>query len=135
MKYLQPYTKKKIAIFKYLFIAETMSYSNLEDLDEINEVLDLVAEAAPPAHRPVRHQRQRVEPFELPDVYFKARFRFSKDGVRRLTALVLPYLDVHTNNNRGKPFSAEQVVCSALNILGCGHFQRMQGDCTTPTTP
>ena len=107
-----------------------MSYSDLEDPDEINEVIDIVAEAVPPAQQPVRHQQQRVGAFELPDIYFKARYRFSKDGVRRLMALVLPYLDVHANNNRGKPFSAEEVVCSALNILGCGHFQRMQGDCT-----
>ena len=87
-----------------------MSYSNFEDLDEINEVIDIVAEATPPAQRPVRNQRQHVKPFELPDVYFKAWYRFSKDGVRQLTALVLPYLDLLMDSNRGKPFSAEQVV-------------------------
>ena len=76
---------------------------------------------------PVRH---RVDPLDLPDSYFKSRFRFYKIRVRRLVDLVRPNLNLNDDNpnvRRGKPFSAEQIVCAALNIMGGGHFWRRQG--------
>ena len=109
-----------------------MPNSDIDDIDEIDEVDEIVREAdhGDRILRPVRH---RVDPLDLPDSYFKSRFRFSKNGVRRLVDLVRPNLNLNEDNpnaRRGQPFSAEQIVCSALNIMGGGHFQRVQGDCT-----
>ena len=106
-----------------------MLNSDKEEFDELEEVNDVLA-MADNGDRVVRHQRHRVDPFDLPEVYFKARFRFSKIGVRRLIALVQENLNINQENNRGKPFNTKQVACTALNILGGGHFQRVQGDCT-----
>ena len=91
-------------------------------VDEVDDVRDILEARAP------RRRRERLDPFTLPDREFKARFRFSKEGVTRLTNLVRGSLS-HTTN-RGIPFTAEQVVCSALDYLGGGHFQRIQGVCS-----
>ena len=39
-----------------------------------------------------RRQRIRLDPYQLPDREFKQRYRFSKPGVRRLVASLLPFL-------------------------------------------
>ena len=105
---------------------------------DINDILQIVAinNLAQPVRvvqRARRRQRIRLDPYQLPDREFKQRYRFSKPGVRRLVAILLPFLEGVARNDRGKPFSPEQIVCSGLDILGGGHFQRVGGVCMSST--
>ena len=108
---------------------------------DINDILQIVAinNLAQPVRvvrRARRRQRIRLDPYQLPDREFKQRYRFSKPGVRRLVASLLPFLQGQAANDRGLPFSPEQIVCSGLDILGGGHFHRVGGVCmsSTPST-
>ena len=62
------------------------------------------------------------------DWEFKARYRFDKLNIQRLVDLITPLLDI-TTTNRGLPCSAQQIVCSGLEILAGGHFFRVNGYC------
>ena len=102
---------------------------------DINDILQIVAinNLAQPVRvvrRARRRQRIRLDPYQLPDREFKQRYRFSKPGVRRLVAILVPFLEGEARNG---PFSPEQIVCSGLDILGGGHFQRVGGVCMSST--
>ena len=56
------------------------------DVNDIMDVHDIHHYFRP---RRVR-RRGRVDPFNLPDREFKARYWFSKDGVRKLTDILRP---------------------------------------------
>ena len=82
----------------------------------------------------LRRYRLRPDFYDIPDREFKNRFRFSKENVTRITNLVRG--DLEKESDRGSPFSPEQIVCLSLDILGGGHFQRMEGvasGCTKST--
>ena len=100
--------------------------NDVNDIMDVHDIHDIHHYFRP---RRVR-RRERVDPFNLPDREFKARYRFSKDGVRKLTDILRPYLNADAENNRGLPFSPEQIVTSGLDILGSGHFQRVEGVCS-----
>ena len=61
----------------------------------------------------------------MPTRQFKTHFRFSKLNVKRISALLNPYLS--RRNNRGCPLSVDSQVCIALEQLGCAAFQRTTG--------
>ena len=92
----------------------------VETVDDVNDIVNI-------AYREPRRSRPRLDPFTLPDREFKGRYRFSKDGVRRLTDLLRPGL-IH-KDEKGCPFTPEQIVCCGLNILGSAHFQQTEGVC------
>ena len=100
--------------------------NDVNDIMDIHDIHDIHHYFRP---RRVR-RRERVDPFNLPDREFKARYRFSKDGVRKLTDILRPYLNADAENMRGLPFSPEQIVTSGLDILGSGLFQRVEGVCS-----
>ena len=64
--------------------------------------------------------KRRLDPFDTTDKEFWARYRFTKDSVRRLAALVFPNPVI---NDRGKPFTREQVTCLALHLMAGANFQ------------
>ena len=70
--------------------------------------------------------KRRLDPFDTTDKEFWARYRFTKDSVRRLAALVFPNPVI---NDRGKPFTREQVTCLALHLMAGANFQRVEGLC------
>ena len=82
--------------------------------------------------QPVDRLRQvnaRFDPLDLSEKEFYTRFRFSKQSVEdRLVPLLYPD-GVRAENNRGHPFEPEQVVCSALHLLGGNSFFRIEGVC------
>ena len=45
-----------------------------------------------------------------------------------------PQLEGNRVSNRGLPLSAEYIVCSGLDIMGGGHFQRVEGVCSSTCT-
>ena len=96
---------------------------NVIDFLDIANIIDEVNGNREPVRR-----RNRLDPFSLPDREFRVRFRFSKDGVRQLTEIIRPGLE--HGNNRGLPFTPEQVVCCGLDFFSGGHFQRTQGICS-----
>ena len=82
-------------------------------------------------NNPFRFQRRllnRVNPIEdTPNPRtFKSRYRFDRDNVMRILDLVEPIFYIN-RNRRGNPCSPLQIVCSALEILGGGHFFRVNG--------
>ena len=96
---------------------------------DIADILDIVNLANPPRVRNRRRRRRRLDPFRLPDREFKQRYRFSKEGVRRMVETLRPFFGGLPVNQRGRPFDAEHIVCSGLDLLGGGHFQRVEGVC------
>lgn len=80
-----------------------------------------------PLRNPV-WRRRRADPLaDIPNPReFKARYRFSKDNVRRLIGMVTPIFNIN-NSQRGLPCTPEQIVCSALEIMAGGHFFRVNG--------
>ena len=66
--------------------------------NDVNEIMDIHDIHELMNYRP---RRERIDPFTLPDREFKARYRFSKDGVRNLKDVLRPYLNTDTDNNRG----------------------------------
>ena len=91
----------------------------MEEIREINEVMEIVDVVENVGEtRQQRRMRDRLDPYSLPDREFKARFRFSKNGVTRLTDLLKESL-MH-KSNQGVPFNPVQVVCCALDYLGGG---------------
>ena len=105
----------------------------MDDFEDILDVYELGEVILNVGNRIVR-RRERFEPFSLPDREFKARYRFSKDGLRHLTDILRPQLTEEIRSNRGLPFSPEEIETSCLDILGGGHFQRVQGACSQSGT-
>ena len=101
--------------------------NDIVDIVHQHNDLDDILHPPRPVRAPVR-RRQREDFMQIPDGEFKARLRFSKRNVRRLTDLLLPHL--HRENNRGLPLDPISIVCSGLDILGGGHFQRVEGVCS-----
>ena len=99
----------------------------MDDVDYVFDVLDAL-EAVEWIHEraPVR-RRDRHDPFELYDLEFKGRYRFSKANVQRLTTMLAPFLE--KQNIRGLPFTPLQIVCAGLHYLGGDHFQRVEVVC------
>ena len=86
-----------------------------------------------PERAPVQH-RVRGNLLDIPDREFKMRYRFDKDHVVHLANMLAPHLvrnDVHHGYQRLTPL---ETVCSALDILGGGHFQRVEGVCANMCT-
>ena len=100
--------------------------NDMMDIHHVHDIHDIHLYYRPRIDR----RRERVDPFNLPDREFKARYRFSKDGVRKLTDILRPYLNADAENMRGLPFSPEQIVTSGFDILGSGLFQRVEGVCS-----
>lgn len=108
---------------------------NISEMDrDIADIMDIVNLANPPRVRNRRRRRRRQDPFRLPGREFKQRYRFSKEGVRRLAGVLLPYFGGLPVNQRGRPFAAELIVRSSLDLLGGGHFQRVAGVCANSCT-
>ena len=61
----------------------------------------------------------------MPDAQFKLHFRFTKDGVRRITNMLLPFLS--RQNEKGSPLSPFNQVAIALLQLSGACFQRTTG--------
>ena len=77
------------------------------DILDINDINDAIREP--------RRRRIRPNPLiDIPDREFKNRFRFSKTNVRRISDLLRQSL--RTENQRGSPFSPEDIVCISLDI-------------------
>ena len=53
------------------------------------------------------------------DFLFKLTYRFTKENVEKITTELSLFLNLFTSN-RGNPFTAVEVVCSGLEILGGG---------------
>ena len=53
------------------------------------------------------------------DFLFKLTYRFTKENVEKIATELSPFLNLSTSN-RGNPFTAVEVVCSGLEILGGG---------------
>ena len=101
-------------------------------INVINVIAAVGAVAAPPAPAgpprcPVR-RRDRCDPFAVPDREFFERYRFSKASVYHLADILRPHLS--SRDNRGLPFTPEEVVCTGLDILGGGQMQRTLGACS-----
>ena len=80
-----------------------------------------------PYRNPVWRRRRADPLLDIPnDREFKSRYRFVKHNVRRLVDMCVPIFNIK-NNRRGLPCSAEQIVCSALEIMAGGHFFRVNG--------
>ena len=46
----------------------------------------------------------------------------------KITEMVRPIFDINNYNQRGLPLTAEQIVCSAFEVMSGGHFFRVNGD-------
>ena len=99
----------------------------MDDVDDVFDVLDAIKAVEGINERAPVRRRDRHDPFELHDLEFKGRYRFSKANVQRLTTMLAPFLE--KQNNRGLPFTPLQIVCAGLHYLGEGHFQRVEGVC------
>lgn len=66
----------------------------LHDVNDVLDILDLADFYDNVNHGGNRVVRRRIrfEPYTLPDREFKARYRFSKEGVRRLITILTPQL-------------------------------------------
>ena len=105
---------------------------NVRDLLDVVENVNDVVELAGARGRGVPQERVRLDPYILPERSFRSRYRFSKEGAQFLTDILRPLLVLE--NNRGRPFTPEQIVCTGLDILGGGHFQRVEGVCSDSGT-
>ena len=70
--------------------------------------------------------KRRLDPLSaLSDTEFKSHYRVNKPTVLKLAEV----LGLAPGNFRGRPLSAVQQVCVALNFYGGGHFTRVAGLC------
>lgn len=100
----------------------------------VNDINYLNNEFNPRERHPVvRRDRNHPLVHVLNDREFKARYRLTKPHIQRLVALVEPHLNI-ADNNRGLPFGAEQIVCTALEIMAGGHFFLVEGAVAGMTT-
>ena len=108
-----------------MFLQTTSLLSEMNNIVNIINLVNVLGAAAalaqPPGRQPVR-RRVRLQPFDLPDREFKARYRFSKDGVSRLVDILRPHLK--HRDNRGSPFSPEQIVCCGLGSTLKKYYQK-----------
>ena len=93
-----------------------------DELDDLALLYDVQRRDRAPAVR--LHHLDPTE--ELSDAIFKRHYRFDKAGVRRIAGV----LDLERDNDRGRPLSAVQQVCLALNFYGGGHYTRVAGLCS-----
>ena len=61
------------------------------------------------------------------DFLFKLTYRFTKKNVEKITTELSLFLNLSTSN-RGNPFTAVEVVCSGLEILGGGVIRSLLPD-------
>ena len=102
----------KLTIILNLLYKVCYYYRKMDnDVNDIMDIHDIHVYYRP---RIVR-RRERIDPFNLPDREFKARYRFSKDGVRNLTDILRPHLNADAENNRGLPFSSEKIAFQQSN--------------------
>ena len=66
-----------------------------------------------------------VNLFDVPDHQFKLSYRFSKENVHRITAILMPFL-VRVNE-KGNPLTPSNQVATALLQLSGACFQRITG--------
>lgn len=66
-----------------------------------------------------------VNCFIIKRIFFSRHYRFTKEGVLRLTDLFEPYL--RERDARGSPLTPVQRVCLVLSYYGGGHFQHTSG--------
>ena len=104
--------------------------NNIQNILDLNHVLDHAVNN----NYGQRRTNQRVKYFDISDSDFKKRFRFSKASVHHLTDILRDELVIERQNMRGRPFSAEYIVCSGLDIMGGGQFQRIEGVCSSSST-
>ena len=106
-------------------------FCNMEALNNIvilHHLHDAAVENVPPP--PPRRYLPRVarirdDPFTLPDREFKRHFRFTKQSVRRLSAM----LQLQVGPRPGKPLTDLQRLCIALHHFGSKNFIRTSGNC------
>ena len=96
----------------------------------LNFIDDLDLPDPPPIHRYPKMNRTRINPLQdIPSpTIFKQRYHFTKENVIKITEMVRPIFDINNYNQRGLPLTAEQIVCSALEVMSGGHFFRVNGD-------
>ena len=99
-------------------------------MDMLNFIDDLDLPDPPQIHMYQRMQHNRINP--LQDIHspitFKRRYHFNKENVIKITEMVRPIFDINDYNQQGIPLNAEQIVCSALELMSGGHFFRVNGD-------
>ena len=88
----------------------------MDDVDDVFDVIDAIEAVEGIIERAPVRRRDRQDPFELHDLEFKGRYRFSKANVQRLSTMLAPFLE--KENNRGLPFTPLQIVCAGLHYLG-----------------
>ena len=97
----------------------------LDVLDMLDDI-DLPDEGRPDRHAVIhRHRLDPLQDIHNP-ILFKQRYRFSQENVRTITEMVRPIFDI--NNNRRPPCTAEQIVCSSLELLAGGQYFRTNAD-------
>ena len=117
--------------FIYLALVVCLPSCNMEALNNIIVLHFLTAavmeNAPPPLVRRYlpRVLRNRDDPFTLPDREFKRHFRFTKQSVRRLAAL----LQLQAGPRRGRPLTDLQQLCIALHHFGSKNFVRTSANC------
>ena len=85
-------------------------------MDDVFDVIDAIEAVEGIIERAPVRRRDRQDPFELHDLEFKGRYRFSKANVQRLSTMLAPFLE--KQNNRGLSFTPLQIVCAGLDYLG-----------------
>ena len=79
----------------------------------------------PPPQYLQRVVRIRDDPFTLPNRKFKWHFRFMKQSVRRLAAM----LQLQVGPRPGRPLTDLQMLCIALHHFGSKNFIRSSANC------
>ena len=87
-------------------------------MDDVIEILEIVDDAEYNQKR-MYWKRKRLSPIVYieSDFLFKLTYRFTKENVEKIATELSPFLNLSTSN-RGNPFTAVEVVCSGLEILG-----------------
>ena len=102
-------------------------------MDMLNFIDDLDLPDPPQIRRYPKMNRTRINP--LQDIHspttFKQRYHFNKENVIKIVEMVRPIFDINNQrarDQRGIPLTAEQIVCSALELMSGGHFFRVNAD-------
>ena len=113
---------------------EIFNDDELDDLDDI-AVLHDIEQLGQYLPRTPFQPRNRFNPIidMQNEREFKLRFRFNKKSVEKLVQMVEPHLKFPTNK-RGLPCTAEQIVCTGLELMAGGHFFRVAGYTTGVST-
>ncbi len=99
------------------------------DFEEVLQLREQLENLGRQQSRRVRNPsvfKRRLDPMTaLSDVEFKSHYRVDKPTVTQLAEI----LELDPKNFRGRPLSAVQQVCVALNFYAGGHFTRVAGLC------